>query len=145
MRSLLLLIVWASCAHAGERFVVTAPPRFETRTVERVRVCVKVRGIDTDIQSLEKECFRAWSWPGGTEEALRAHLREHGVTELEGVPLESLKKIHAAIHERELKAAPVQSSPAPATPAYVAPRCPGGVCPAPVQSVRRSRLRLFSW
>lgn len=148
----LFLVLGSLCAGA-ERFVVTAPPHFccppavtkneEPRT-NNAPLCVKVSGIDTDVETLEKECYRAWSWPGGTQASLEQHLREHGVSEFERLPLESLKKIHAAIHERELRSRPVSAQPTTKNqqPRTLSP-CPGGVCPAPTYTRQSQRFRLF--
>lgn len=159
MRSSIVLGCWflvlGSLCAGAERFVVTAPPHFccppaatkneEPRT-KNVPLCVKVSGIDTDVETLEKECYRAWSWPGGTQASLEQHLREHGVSEFEGLPLESLKKIHAAIHERELRSRPPIRADPQSTTKNHEPRtpnpCPGGVCPSP-GAYRPTRWRLF--
>lgn len=91
-------------------------------------LCVTIAGVDYDLDDILKDYRTDWTWPGMTEESLREHLAggPHRVTGIDELPFATVKKLHAALHEREerqAKAAQPKSAPRL--------NCPGGVCPQP--------------
>lgn len=143
-RVLAMWLMLPSMLSAGERphFVVTVPPRFVANTCKPKTApapidyrCVKIAGVDHDLDAILKEYRREWTWPGMTEQSLRNHLREHQIANYDGLTFNELKKLHAALHEREA-AKPAQVAVPVASP------CPGGVCPNPGYAPTR-RWRLF--
>jgi hypothetical protein len=110
------------------------------RAVQRA-LCIKVRGVDYDLEPLLAEYRVEWSWPGGTEQSLRDHLRDdHGVTGIETLSDREIRKLHAVLHERTKRTARAASGPPIVTFGPVrSSACPGGVCPVP----SRSRVTLF--
>jgi hypothetical protein len=125
--------------------VPTAPP------VQRP-ACITVDGVDYDLDTILSEYTSPWTWPteggqygGKDEKSLRLHLSSdgHQVTGIENLDFETLKKVHAVLHEREEALAASKHKPVPkvkpappravqGTPRASGP-CPGGVCPAPQQ------------
>lgn len=101
-------------------------------------LCVNVNGVDYDLDVMLSEWKRNWTWPGNTETSLRQHLRQppHIVGGIDDLPYDTIKRIHAVLHERELRATPAKS------PAIL-PRsnCPGGVCPTPQYQQQPTRWR----
>lgn len=160
-RSLVALLLIVSTAHAGP-YKVTRGPRFEVTSPGTGQqqsegssspcradaagqslpvLCVKIAGVDHDMDVIEAEYRRAWTWPGMTEASLRQHLREHQV-DASGLTYEQCQKVHAVIHERELSAGVVRAkvnSPVSVRQPVTRSSCPGGVCPAPGWSSRSSR------
>lgn len=76
-------------------------------------LCVTIAGIDYDLPQLIADYYESpWTWVGSQDEnGLRKHLADHGVTNIDGLSFASLKKLHAAVHEKEIAArqAPVSS------------------------------------
>lgn len=80
-------------------------------------LCVTIDGIDTDLDRYIADNYEdPWTWTGEqSEQGLRLHLAEHGVTNIDNVPFPTLRKLHAALHEKEamalstLPAGPVNS------------------------------------
>lgn len=137
MRYVLLVLSMVSLVSAGDRkpVMVTVRPVF-VATVH----CITVRGVDYDLEPILAEYRVEWTWPGGTEQTLREHLREeHGVTGIESLTDRDIRKLHAVLHERAKKA--VSHSAIRASPAPRQSSCPGGVCPVP----NRSRGLFFKW
>ena len=141
MRWIAALLVFSATAFGEVPFVVTRAPKFVANAclpaaVQDAPRCVKVNGVDEDLDAVLKLYRREWTWPGMTEVSLRGHLREHGVTDFDRLSFAECRQLHAAIHERELAAKPAQvAQPVQST-------CPGGVCPAPVLR-RQARWGLF--
>lgn len=107
--------------------------------------CVTINGIDYDIEPILAEHRRDWTWPGGTEQSLRDHLKaEHDVTGIEKLSRSELAKIHAVIHEREKKTRSIPAAPPVVKPLASPSRCPGGVCPSPTVNRPRGGF-LFRW
>lgn len=145
MKPLALLLILASSLVAEDR------PRFIANVVKADAVpvnpapalCVTIAGVDWDIEQIDAEYKRAWTWPGMTESSLKAHLREHEVTGFDGLSFGQLQRVHAVIHEREAATVRQSRIVEPATgkqslqvqPATirnsrtVQSGCPGGVCP----------------
>lgn len=139
MRLLAVLVLLTSSVVAGPPYLVNAPHKYEvTPRVSAAPSCIKINGIDYDLEPILSTPSQSWTWPGMTEASLRRHLAtEHGVEDIDALSFGQVKKIHAVLHEREQK-------PKPAVPRQPAQRsgCPGGNCP---QSQPRRRGFLFNW
>jgi len=140
MRWIVALLVFSATAFGEVPFVVTRAPKFTANACLPSAVhdsprCVKVNGVDEDLDALLKHYRREWTWPGMTEATLRGHLREHGVSDFERLSFAECRQLHAVIHERELVAKSAQRVQSRST-------CPGGVCPAPVLR-RQARWGVF--
>lgn len=121
-------------------------------------LCVTIDGIDYDLPQLIADFYESpWTWTGDQDAiGLKAHLAEHGVQGIDDLPFATLKKLHAAVHEKEAlaqvsgSASPVSSvglqlfgdvqpapPPAPEPQAHPAPQprndCPNGNCPVIVR------------
>lgn len=113
----------------------TAQPLF---TLDLPTLCVTIDGIDYDLDEILKSYVVPWTWPGTDEKTLREHLHSerHKVGGIDELSFEELKKLHAAIHEREK---PVVKDPPPVRQQPVR-SCPSGNCPVP-QSQQWSQPR----
>jgi hypothetical protein len=69
-------------------------------------LCVTIDGIDYDLPQLVADWYESpWTWVGSQDaNGLRKHLAEHGVTNIDGLSFATLKKLHAALHEKEIAA-----------------------------------------
>lgn len=126
----MLGLMCCSVALAGGRL----PVRVTLRPVYVVTShCVTIRGVDYDLEPILTEYRTEWTWPGGTLQTLREHLRdEHQVTGLDGLSDREIRKLHAVLHERAKKVARASSGPPVVRIGPVSSsRCPGGVCPVP--------------
>jgi len=133
MKSLVCLVLLSSLVSAGP-ILVTAPPKFIPTTTANPApaLCVTIAGVDWDVEQIDAEYKRAWTWPGMTESTLKAHLREHEATGFDGLSFAQLQRIHAVIHEREAATIRQSRIVQPATirsSRTVQSGCPGGVCP----------------
>lgn len=112
--------------------------------VDLPTLCITIAGVDYDLMPILKSYVRPWTWPGTDEQSLRDHLHSetHKVGGIDELSFAEIKRLHAALHERERRAVQPMVPPAPkavpsptkATPApvYRSPSsCPGGVCPQP--------------
>lgn len=154
MKSLVCLVLLSSLVSAGP-ILVTAPPKFVPTTTAKTAhaLCVTIAGVDWDIEQIDAEYKRAWTWPGMTESSLKAHLREHDVTGFDGLSFEQLQRIHAVIHERESVVQdylttenatfrqPRIVQPATIRSSRTVQSCPGGECP----QYRSTRQGWFSF
>jgi hypothetical protein len=140
----------ASAEETGPRFVPNVIPRFEPTVPSQADVpplCITVDGVDIDLDELLSEYQNAWTWPktdgshgGEDEESIRHHLSDpkHSVQGIEALDFETLKKVHAVLHEREERAKeaaaktvkPVVKS-LPVLLPQASSSCPNGVCPIP--------------
>lgn len=143
MRLVALLLCLSSVAVCGDRvpFQVTCRPVFKaTEQLESKPRCVTIDGIDYDLDPILAEHKTDWTWPGGTEQSLREHLKAtHKATGLEALSRSELAKLHAVLHDREQRA----KTPQLTAPPVPQSRCPGGVCPIP--SATRTRRGFFLW
>lgn len=140
MRTLAALLLLTSSAVSAPPYLVNAPHKYEvtTKVESQPPLCIKINGIDQDLDAILTTPSQLWTWPGMTESSLRRHLAvEHGVEEIETLTFSQIKKIHAVLHEREQKQKPA----APKQPAQRS-GCPGGNCP---QSAPRRRGLFFNW
>ena len=141
----------------------SSPPPLAIRhspSASSTPLCITINGIDYDLPSLIADYYESpWTWVGNQDaNGLRKHLAEHGVTNIDGLSFERLKKLHAAVHEKEIAAddtrrvvgatgdlqlfgdvQPKNNPPdqlAVNPPDKTEPRqdCPNGQCPAVVRS-----------
>jgi len=95
-----------------------------------------MQGTRYELQSFVDAYYRRpWTYPGGID----AHLAEHGVTGVQGLSHADKEKLHAAIHERELKQKPLVKNTLLVQPQAYS-NCPGGVCPSPQYTTQRRGL-----
>jgi hypothetical protein len=145
MRTLALLLALASLAVANDRqpIRVTSRPVFTPNACLPVEIksrCVTIDGIDYDVEPILTEYRRAWYWPGNTEQSLRVHFKtSHRTRGIDSLTFDELQKLHAVLHERELRVKIKTTTQAPVRSA-----CPGGVCPTNNATGSRSRL-FFRW
>jgi len=152
---LFLAGTWGVAEETGPRFVPNVIPRFESTVPSQADVpplCITVDGVDIDLDELLSEYQNAWTWPktdgshgGDDEESIRHHLSDprHGVQGIDALDFETLKKVHAVLHEREERAKeaatkatkpPVVKS-LPVILPQASSNCPNGVCPVPQRQV----------
>jgi len=65
--------------------------------------CITINGIDYDLSDFIADNYQVpWTWIGDqTLEGLREHLLSHGIGGIDGLSFPTLRKLHAAVHEKE--------------------------------------------
>lgn len=123
--------------------------------------CVNIKGVDYDLSDFISDNYVVpWTWEGPqTYEGLKGHLIEHGVNGIENLSFGALKKLHAAIHEKEGLAVvqatgengtpqlfgdvqPNTNPPGPdlaVNPSPAPDNCPNGMCPLRSKTVSVTR------
>lgn len=122
--------------------------------------CVNIKGVDYDLSEFISDNYVVpWTWDGPqTYEGLKSHLIEHGVNGIENLSFGVMKKLHAAIHEKEGLAVvqatgengtfqlfgDVQPNTPPGPDLAVNPppapdNCPNGMCPLRSKTVSVTR------